>query len=150
MFGGGVCWERIHGDHHWDAEGADVFNLLHQVLRTSRHCRNVLGAERWVKRLAGNNLADATMHLQRANRRHNHRSIRGKTGGATLDVEELLCTHIGAESCLGHHDLVCCECSAVGNDGVVPMRNVCERSGMYERWTTFKRLQQVWLDCITQ
>ena len=90
------------------------------------------------------------MHLQRANRRHNHRRIWGEARGAALDVKELLCAHIGAKARFGHNDLTRCECGAVGNDGVVAMRNVCKRSGMYECWTTFKCLQQVRLNRVTQ
>ena len=45
----------------------------------------------------------AAVHLQRPDRRDDHRRGRREPGGAALDVEELLAAEIGAEPGLGHH-----------------------------------------------
>ena len=90
------------------------------------------------------------MHLQRANSCHNHRGIGSKSRGTALDVEELLGAHVGAEARLGDNDVRCRKCSAIGNDRVVAMRNVCERAGMHKRGAAFQCLQQVRLYRVAQ
>ena len=90
------------------------------------------------------------MHFERANGCHNYRGIRGKPRGAALNVKELLGAHVGAESRLGHHDLTCGECSAIGNDGVVSVGDVCKWASVHKRRTTLECLQEIWLDGIAQ
>ena len=48
-------------------------------------------------------LFDATVHFQRADRRHQNHAIGRNAGLAAFDVHEFLAAEIGAEAGLGHH-----------------------------------------------
>ena len=46
-------------------------------------------------------LCNAAVVLQRTDSRYQYGAVRLQSGAAALDVEELLCAEVGAESCLG-------------------------------------------------
>jgi hypothetical protein len=106
-----------------------ILDLLGQVRATRSHRLDVLLEQRRVERLAGHDPADAAVHLQRADGRDDD-AASGRSPTPALDVEELLGTHVGAETGLGADDLVRCERKAVRDDRVVPVGDVRERSAV--------------------
>ena len=103
-----------------------------------------------IERLAGHDLADPAVHLERPDRGDDDGRIGRQAGRAALDVEELLGAHVGAEAGLGADDVVRRERQAVGDDRVVAVGDVGERPGVDERRPALERLEQVRLDGVAQ
>ena len=121
-----------------------------QVLRTGPDRLDVLGQERRIERLAGHDPAHAAVHLQGADRGHDHGRVGLEARGAALDVEELLGAHVRPEAGLGAHDLVGGQGQPVGEDRVVAVGDVRERAAMDEGRAALEGLEQVGLDRIDE
>ena len=90
------------------------------------------------------------MVLQRSHRGDEHDRARSQVADATGDVEELLHAHVGRESRLGHHVLAKLQPDPIGDERVVAVRDVRERSAVDEGRLTFERLHQVRLDRVLE
>ena len=111
---------------------------------------DVLLEERRVERLAGHDLADPAVHLERPDRGDHDGRIRAQAGRPALDVEELLGAHVGPEAGLRADDVVGHERQPVGDDRVVAVGDVGERPGVDEGRPALERLEQVRLDRVAQ
>ena len=69
---GRVGRERVDRHDRGDAEDRDVLDLLREVLRAEADGLDVLLEERRVQRLARDDLADAAVHLEGADRGDDH------------------------------------------------------------------------------
>ena len=128
----------------------DVLDLLGQVLGAEPDRLDVLLEERRVERLAGHDLADPAVHLERPDRGDHDGRIRAQAGRPALDVEELLGAHVGPEAGLGDDDVVGHQGEPVGDDRVVAVGDVGERPGVDEGRPALERLEQVRLDRVAQ
>src|SRR5262249_6395239 len=106
--------------------------------------------QRGVQRLAGPDLAHATVQLHRADGGDDDRRVRGEAGGAALDVEELLCAHLRAEAGLGDDEGGSGQRVRVGDDGVGAGGDVAEWSTVDERGAALEGLHEVWLDRVPE
>ena len=83
------------------------------------------------------------MMFQCANGRDDNRHVGAQTGLATLDINELLGTQIGSESCFSNDIVGELQCSLSGDDGVAAVRDVGERAAMHKCGIIFQRLYQI-------
>ena len=90
------------------------------------------------------------MVLQRLDRCDEHDRIRLEVAGPADDVEELLHPHVRAEARLGHHVVAELQRNAVGDERVVPVRDVREGAAMNDRRLPLERLHEVRLDRVLQ
>ena len=90
----------------------------------------------------------ASVVLQRADRRHHDDRAGHEPADAADDVEELLHPHVRAEAALGHHVVAELEADAVGDQRVVPVRDVGERAAVDQSRLALERLDQVGLERI--
>ncbi len=142
--------EPVDRHHHRHAVQSDVLDLLDEVARTGAHRVQVLLAERLRQRLASDDVEPPRMHLQRPHRRDQQRRVRPESRDATLDVEELLRTHVGAEARLGDDEIGAAQRDLVGDDRGVAVRDVRERAGVHERRRALEGLHQGRLDRLAQ
>ena len=145
-----VLRERVDRDDRRDPVDRDVLDLLREVLGAGPDGLDVLLEERGVERLAGHDLPDAAVHLERPDRGDHHGRRRHEPRRAALDVEELLGAHVGAEARLGADDVVGHQREPVGDDRVVAVGDVGERPGVDEGRAALERLEQVRLDRVAQ
>ena len=111
---------------------------------------DVLLEEHRIERLAGDDPADAAVHLQGPNRGHDDGRVRCQAGGAALDVEEFLGAHVGAEARFGADNLVGGQGEAVSDDRVVAGGDVGEWPAMDERRPGLECLEEVRLDRVDE
>ena len=119
---------------------------LARFARAGRHRLDVLLEQRRVERLARHDLADAAVHLERADRGHHDGRVGAEAGRPALDVEELLGAHVRTESRLRADDVVRRERHPVGEDRVVAVGDVRERPAVHEGGAALEGLEQVRLD----
>ena len=81
--GVGVVLESIDRDHHWDSERTRVRDQPHHIAATLFEQLEIFLRVRMRERLAGHDFRTATVHLQSADGRHQHRAV----GVLSLDVE---------------------------------------------------------------
>ena len=107
-------------------------------------------SQRGIEGLAGDDLADTTVHLECPDGRHDDGRVGRQPRCSALDVEELLGTHVGAEAGLGADDLRRRERQTIRDDRVVAVGDVRERAAMDEGRATFEGLEQVRLDRVCE
>ena len=88
--------------------------------------------------------------LERLDRRHEDDRVRLQVAEPADDVEELLHAHVGGEAALGDDVVGELERDAVGDDGVVAVRDVGERAAVHERRLALERLHEVRLDRVLE
>ena len=96
--------------------------------------------------LTGHHLGAAAVHLQRANRRHDHRAVWNQQALAALDIAKLLEAHVGAEAGFGNDVPVFPDQSQgnhVGQNRRVAVGDVGKGAGMDKRRSSLQRLHQV-------
>jgi hypothetical protein len=142
--------ERVDRDNRRHPEQPDVLDLLGEVRGARADRDDVLLGQGRVERLAGHDLPDPAVHLQRPNGGDDNRRVGRESGRPALDVEELLGAHVGAEAGLGADDLVRREGEAVRDDRVVAVGDVRERPAVDEGGAALQRLEQVRLDRIRE
>ena len=86
---------------------------------------------------------DPAIHLERAYGRDDHRGVRGETGLAAFDVQELLGAQIGTKTGLGDHVVRELERGLGRDHRVAAMGDVAERPAMDECRVVLERLHQV-------
>ena len=95
-------------------------------------------------------LGHAAVVLQGADRGyHNHR-IGGEARHAALDVQELLCTQVGAEAGLSDGIVAQLQSHTGGHDGVAAVGDVGERTAVDKGGSTLQGLDQVGLEGVLQ
>ena len=85
-----------------------------------------------------------------ARRRDEHDRARLEPARSADDVEELLHAHVGAEAALGDDVVAELERDAVGDERVVAVGDVRERTAMDERRLPLERLNEVGLERVFQ
>ena len=87
---------------------------------------------------------------QRTHGGNDHHNVRLEATDATDHVHELLHAEVGSKASLGNQVLTELEANAIGNDRVVAVGDVGERSTVHQAELTFERLHDVRLDRVAQ
>ena len=95
-------------------------------------------------------LGDASVHLQRPHRTHQHDGVGPQAGLPAFDVQELLRAQIGAESGLGDHDVAQRQRRFRGHHRVAAVGDVGERPAVDERRIAFEALHKIRLQGIAE
>ncbi len=90
----------------------------------------------------------ATMHLQRLQCDHQHRTVGLQSGLAAFDIVELLGTEVSTEAGLSDGVVAVAERHLRGHDGVAAMRDIGKRTAMNEGRRTLSGLHEVGLEGI--
>jgi len=95
-------------------------------------------------------LGDAAVHLDGADRRHDHRRIGLESRFAALDVEEFFGAQVRSETSLRDHVVRQLERRPRRADAVAAVRDVGERPTVHERRCAFQGLHQVGSEGVLQ
>lgn len=142
--------ELVDSDQDLQPELLRVLNVPNQVLAPLPENLQVLLGVRLVQRLSWGDLRSPAMHLQRAGGGNDNNSVRGETADSTLDIAELLHTHVRPEASfcedvpttrrifalLGPCEL---QGNTVGEDGRVAMSYVGEGTSMNKDRSTLRK-----------
>ena len=90
------------------------------------------------------------MHLQALSRCHNDGELRLQSALATLDVEELLGSKVGTESCLSDDIFTECHSHLSGEYRVASVCNVGKRTAVYECCCILSGLNEVRSQSVAQ
>ncbi len=91
-----------------------------------------------------------TVVLERPDGGDEHDCARAEIADPARDVEELLHPHVGREAGLGDHVLAELQSDAVGDERVVPVGDVRERTAVDEGRLALERLHEVRLDRVLE
>jgi hypothetical protein len=133
----GVAGEPVHGHDRPEPEAADVGKVPLEVRGSD------------LDRLEAA-VRIAAVVLERADGRDEHDRARLQASDAADDVQELLHAHVGAEPALRHDVVAELEPDQVGDERVVPVRDVREGAAVDQRRLTFEGLYEVRLDRVLQ
>ncbi len=86
------------------------------------------------------------MGLETTNGRNQHCRVGSNARVTTLDVEETLGAHVGAEAGFGEQEVTGMDADLVGNNRAVAGGDIAERAGVHQCGLTFERLHQVRFD----
>jgi len=113
-----------------------------EVYDTLFQCIQILGSQFCFRH--------AAVVFQRTNSCDQNHAAGVQTAVAALDVEELLCAQIRAETCLGHAVVAQFQRQLCGTERVAAVRNVGERAAVNQRRRMLQGLYQVRLEGILQ
>ncbi len=132
-----VGGELVHADHRLQAEAVDDADVARHVRGP---CLDL-----------GQAAVDvAAVVLERLHGGDEHDGARPQVTDTARDVEELLHPHVRGEAALGDHVVAELEGDAIGDEGVVAVRDVREGSAVDERGLPFERLHEVGLDRVLE
>ena len=129
--------ELVHADDRLQAVAVDDPDVAREVRRADLDLRRA-------------SVEVAAVVLERSHGRDEHDRARSQVADATGDVEELLHAHVRREARLGHDVLAELEPDAIGDERVVAVRDVRERSAVDEGRLTLERLHEVRLDRVLE
>ena len=133
----GVAGEAVHGDDRLQPEAGDDVEMPREVRGPA------------VDRVEPS-VRVAAVVLERARRRDEHDRARTELADPADDVEELLHAHVRAEAALGDDVVAELERDAVGDERVVAVGDVRERTAMDERRLPLERLDEIRLERVLQ
>ena len=142
--------ECVEADDGLDSAAADDVDVGEQVVTALLQELEVLRRVDGIERKARLDGRRAAMRLQGAHGRHQNHGIGLQARAAALDVPELLVAHVRSEAALRHHVIAERAGEAIGDDRVLPDRDVGERPGVHEHRLALDRLHQRRLDCVHQ
>ena len=133
----GVAGEAIHGHDGVQPELAHDHEMPREVRAAGLdRIRAAIGILRVV--------------LQRLDGRDEHDGVGAEVAEPADDVEELLHAHVRAEAALGDDVVGELQGDPVGDDRVVAVRDVRERTAVHERRLALERLHEIRLDRLLQ
>ena len=138
----GVVRIAVERHNHRLPERAQVFDVLIEVGETllqAFHVRFFDFIETYT-----------AVHFQALCRGYNHGQLRLKSRLAALDVVELLCTQVGAESGFGNDVFAERHGKFRSQDRIASVGNVGERTAMYNRRRMFGGLHQIGRNSVFQ
>lgn len=144
---------RVYGDDDGNSKLDAVADVFDEVGQSFTDKFEVLLDVLFLKGRARGHRWAATVHLERANRRHEDHGVGYETRLAALNVEELLHADVGAKARLGHDDSFGSDQfqgDRVRQDRGAAVSYVGERTRVHQNWGSLDALHQVRLDRVLQ
>ncbi len=141
-FGIRIGGKAVDRDHRGNTEGFDVVQVATKILTALGHSLDVFVAK-FI-------LADAAMHLERANGSDDDGGAGVQPGQAAFDVEELFRPQIGAESGLGDHIIGQPQRRSRRHHRITTVGDVGERATVDKGRVVFQGLDQIGLQGFLQ
>ena len=132
----GIVREAV--DRHHARKPEHVLDIPHmppQVFRAREHRVHVFPCQRI--------LLHAAVHLQRANRGHDHHRVGTQTRHAALDVQKLLRAQIGAKTGFRHGIVRQTHRHTRGKHTVAAVRDIGKRPAVHQHGRMLKRLHEI-------
>ncbi len=137
-----IILEAVDGHDHGDAEALGVLNVGLQIRHTGFEQLEVLFGVFGSQWGASFDCWTAAVHLERAHGSNQYHTVGDQAGVAAFDVEEFFHADVSAETGLCDYIIGQLESNSVGNDRTVAVRDIRERSGVYESRGAFQSLHQ--------